>query len=151
MRSTYTYVILDLSPAAFREISEKLKAADYGHCFHENDGRTVIDMHGIAVAMEDDGIRCHPLRGDMCVNPKCRCHTDQKHAVRTPFPLEYGNPYCCSRCHRIRREFLTAQRAASMVETPEPPRENTGTVNAPNPITLTGEEGDQEPPGRGNA
>lgn len=50
--STYTYVILDLSPDAYREISEKLRAAGYDQAFHKSDGRQVIDMHGIAVADE---------------------------------------------------------------------------------------------------
>lgn len=54
MRTTYTYAILDLSKAAFEEIRAKLEAAGYQHAFHKNDGRIVIDMHGIAVA-EDNG------------------------------------------------------------------------------------------------
>jgi len=49
-RQTHTYVVLELSPAAFGEIKEKLEAAGYQHAFDENDGRTIIDMHGIAVA-----------------------------------------------------------------------------------------------------
>jgi hypothetical protein len=49
-RSTYTYVILDLSAEAYREIARKLRDAGYDHVFHEDDGRVVIDMHGIAVA-----------------------------------------------------------------------------------------------------
>jgi hypothetical protein len=51
-RQTHTYVILELSPAAFAEIKEKLTAAGYQHTFQEDEGRTVIDMHGIAVAPE---------------------------------------------------------------------------------------------------
>lgn len=51
MRSTYTYAVLDLSPAAYEEIRQKLTDAGYGHAFHTGrDGRTVIDMRGIAVA-----------------------------------------------------------------------------------------------------
>jgi hypothetical protein len=53
MRTTYTYAILDVSQAAFEEIKAKLEAAGYQHAFGEDDGRTVIDMHGIAVAPED--------------------------------------------------------------------------------------------------
>jgi hypothetical protein len=49
-RSTYTFVVLELSPAAFEEIHSKLKAAGYDHQFHVEQDRTVIDMHGIAVA-----------------------------------------------------------------------------------------------------
>jgi hypothetical protein len=53
IRSTHTYVILDLSPAAYAEIAEKLRLADYDHCFHKGAaGRSLIDMHGIAVAEE---------------------------------------------------------------------------------------------------
>lgn len=53
IRSTHTYVTLDVSANAFREIEDKLLAADYGHCFHDSsEGRTIIDMHGIALAQE---------------------------------------------------------------------------------------------------
>lgn len=52
MRSTHTFVILDLSPSAYREIAETLKIADYGHCFNKDGQRELIDMHGIAVAQE---------------------------------------------------------------------------------------------------
>lgn len=54
MRSTHTFVILDLSPSAFQEISNKLRAAGYDHTFMQEDGREVIDMHGIAVAAETE-------------------------------------------------------------------------------------------------
>lgn len=47
---THTYAILMISQAAFDEILEKLKAAAYHHSFHEgDDGRVIIDMHGIAL------------------------------------------------------------------------------------------------------
>ena len=52
IRNTHTFVILDLTPAAFAEISEKLRAAGYDHVFMESDGRSVVDMNGIAVARE---------------------------------------------------------------------------------------------------
>lgn len=51
-RSTYTFAVLELSPAAYEEIHSKLKAAGYSHQFHVEQERTVIDMHGIAVAPE---------------------------------------------------------------------------------------------------
>lgn len=51
-RVTHTYVILELSSAAYQEIRKKLEAAGYSDQFHEDDGREVIDMHGIAVAEE---------------------------------------------------------------------------------------------------
>jgi hypothetical protein len=46
LRTTYTYVELEISPQAYDEIADKLRAADYGHCFGE-DG--TIDMHGLAL------------------------------------------------------------------------------------------------------
>lgn len=45
LRSTYTYVELEVSAAAYDEIAGKLRAADYDHAF--NDG--TIDMHGIGL------------------------------------------------------------------------------------------------------
>lgn len=53
MRSTYTYVVLDLSPLVYEEIANKLRAAGYDQAFHEDsNGKIVIDMHGIAVGKE---------------------------------------------------------------------------------------------------
>lgn len=52
MRATRGFSILDLSHSAFDEISRKLKDADYHHTFHEDSGRDVIDMQGIAIACE---------------------------------------------------------------------------------------------------
>ena len=48
---TYTYVILEISQAAYDEIANKLKEAGYSEGFQHNDGRRVIDMHGIAIAV----------------------------------------------------------------------------------------------------
>jgi hypothetical protein len=53
-RTTHTFVVLDLSGAAFAEISTKLKDAGYHHAFSKDDGRDVIDMQGIAVACEPE-------------------------------------------------------------------------------------------------
>lgn len=52
---TYTYAILEVSPATYREIEKKLKEAGYDHVFHADSDeggqtRIVIDMHGIALA-----------------------------------------------------------------------------------------------------
>lgn len=41
--STHTYVVLDLSPAAFAEIETKLRAAGYEHAFDKEDGRTCLN------------------------------------------------------------------------------------------------------------
>jgi hypothetical protein len=52
---TRTYVILDLSAAAFDEIKAKLTAASYAHAFSQDAERgLVIDMNGLAVAVEKD-------------------------------------------------------------------------------------------------
>lgn len=50
---TYTYAILEVSAAAYKEIADKLRAADYRQVFHaDNEHGTVIDMHGIALACD---------------------------------------------------------------------------------------------------
>lgn len=47
---TYTYALLEVSPATYEEIKTKLKAAGYTDQFHEqDDGKIAIDMHGIAL------------------------------------------------------------------------------------------------------
>jgi hypothetical protein len=43
---THTYAVLELSKAAFDEITQKLRAAGYDHAFHDD----VVDMQGIAVS-----------------------------------------------------------------------------------------------------
>ena len=47
---TYTFAILDVSPGTYQEIRRKLDAADYQQAFHDDGGREVIDMQGIALA-----------------------------------------------------------------------------------------------------
>lgn len=49
MRSTYTYALLEVSPAAYDEIKRLLEAAGYQDQFHEDRGEVVIDMHGLAL------------------------------------------------------------------------------------------------------
>lgn len=49
MRSTYTYVILEVSPDTYDEIYNKLKKAQYDQSFHVDSGSVLIDMHGIAL------------------------------------------------------------------------------------------------------
>ncbi|MEX0741485.1 MAG: hypothetical protein WD079_01725, partial [Phycisphaeraceae bacterium] len=51
MTHTYTYAALEVSAAAYDEIAEKLRAAEYDHAFHD-DG--LIDMHGIALDRGED-------------------------------------------------------------------------------------------------
>jgi len=54
---TRTYAVLAVTAPTFREIQQKLEAAGYQHCFDEDDGQIVIDMHGIALKDEagDEG------------------------------------------------------------------------------------------------
>lgn len=49
MRSTHTYVTMDISAQAYAEIRAKMLAADYGHTLDKDDGEEVIDMHGLAL------------------------------------------------------------------------------------------------------
>ena len=51
LRQTHTYVELELSPAAYDEITAKLREAGYDHAFMD-DGE--IDMHGLAVTRFSD-------------------------------------------------------------------------------------------------
>lgn len=50
IRQTHTYAKLELSKAAYDEITTKLKAAGYDHSFMD-DG--TIDMHSIGVTREE--------------------------------------------------------------------------------------------------
>jgi len=60
---THTYAVLEVSAAAYDEIAEKLREADYGHAFDEEEG--AIDMHGIGLTREQPqmvaGIALPPL------------------------------------------------------------------------------------------
>jgi hypothetical protein len=52
-RMSHTYVILQVSPAAYDEIKAKLEETGYGHAFHEDTEGPLIDMHGIALQVEE--------------------------------------------------------------------------------------------------
>jgi hypothetical protein len=47
---THTYAVLEVSDAAHDEIRKLLEDAGYRDQLHEEDGRLLIDMHGIALA-----------------------------------------------------------------------------------------------------
>jgi hypothetical protein len=49
---TYTYAVMNVSPACFEEIKKKLIAVQYQHALH-NDGKT-LDMHGIALEIQPE-------------------------------------------------------------------------------------------------
>lgn len=47
---THTFVLLDVSQTAYREVRELLEKAGYGHAFVDSgDGTECIDMQGIAL------------------------------------------------------------------------------------------------------
>ena len=50
LRQTHTYAILEVSGSVYEEVRKKLEEADYRHAFHQEGGRKLIDMHGIALA-----------------------------------------------------------------------------------------------------
>lgn len=51
MTSTHSYVVLEVSSVAYREIKKALEKAGYEGQFHEDDEHgTLLDMQGIAIA-----------------------------------------------------------------------------------------------------
>lgn len=53
IRSTHTYVTLEVSQPTYDEIRFKLLAAEYYHCFELRDNGTgPIDMNGLAILPE---------------------------------------------------------------------------------------------------
>ncbi|WP_130358251.1 hypothetical protein [Pigmentiphaga kullae] len=67
---THTLAILELSPIAYGEVADKLRAAGYDHVFLE-DG--MLDMSGLGVTcgvpLGDPSPECDPT--DICAG--CRC------------------------------------------------------------------------------
>lgn len=62
--STHTCAVLDVSPAAFAEIRDRLQAAGYEHAFDRVDGKVVmIDMQGIGLieAASTSTTECNPM------------------------------------------------------------------------------------------
>ena len=53
LTGTHTFAELGLTPAAYDEIADKLRAADYGHAFMP-DG--AIDMHGIGITRKESAM-----------------------------------------------------------------------------------------------
>lgn len=64
---SHTFALLEVSPAAYAEIRENLKAAGYDHALH---GDGVIDLHGLALTTEHEaGCYAQPYpegRGGPC-------------------------------------------------------------------------------------
>ncbi len=60
MRTTHTYVTMEISAAAYYEISGKLRDTHYDHCFlHENMAGEIplLVMAGIALKMDETAQR----------------------------------------------------------------------------------------------
>lgn len=59
-RQTHTFALLEVSKEIYDEIYSRLEQASYDHAFLNQDGRPVIDMHGIGLAIQpeasNDGI-----------------------------------------------------------------------------------------------
>ena len=53
LRTTYTFVELEVSSAVYDEIAAKLREAGYDHAFIEG-ANGAIDMHGIGLVREED-------------------------------------------------------------------------------------------------
>ena len=55
LRTTHTFVTLEISEAAYKEIKQKLLAASYNHVFiYDYDGTEKIDMAGIGLTKEKE-------------------------------------------------------------------------------------------------
>ena len=54
LRTTYTYVTLEVSSETYYEIYDKLAESGYD-CFHKSDstGAPLIDMHGLALVKKE--------------------------------------------------------------------------------------------------
>ena len=63
LRTTHTYVILEVTGAAFAEIEDALRGAGYDHVFDEdNEFGVVMDMQGIALGDERQRMRIAAAR-----------------------------------------------------------------------------------------
>lgn len=51
--TSHTFAVMELSEKTYEEIFSKIAQAGYDHALLEEDGKQLIDMHGIAVMQED--------------------------------------------------------------------------------------------------
>ena len=51
---THTYVLMEVSRAAFDEIRAKLEAVQYNHAVIVDRAQPILDMHGLALVQEKD-------------------------------------------------------------------------------------------------
>jgi hypothetical protein len=70
IRQTHTFVVLEISQAAFDEIKAKLEAAGYQHAFNEDEDGLKIDMQGIAVAAEKPPVKVQDMSPCVCDRPQ---------------------------------------------------------------------------------
>lgn len=52
MRTTHTYALMEIPQEVFDLVREKLEAAGYEHAVHNDNGQLCLDMHGIALVVE---------------------------------------------------------------------------------------------------
>lgn len=53
LKQTHTFVVMELPQEMVDYIAQKFRDAGYDHVFNECEGRTVIDMNGVAIGAED--------------------------------------------------------------------------------------------------
>lgn len=63
MRTTYTYVTMDVSARTYAEIRAKMVDAGYIHALQQEAGSEAIDMHGLALK----SLPAPPRRGHLMV------------------------------------------------------------------------------------
>ena len=61
LRTTHTYATLEVSATTYLEIKRKLEAAGYGDRFHEDQGKVLIDMQGIALEKSERKRKTHDI------------------------------------------------------------------------------------------
>jgi hypothetical protein len=76
LRSTHTLAELELSPAAYDEIAEKLRDAGYHHAFITDRfvDDTMIDMHGIGITRQSRPANMAPRICKVCHKPEGQPH-----------------------------------------------------------------------------
>jgi hypothetical protein len=90
---SYTYAILEVSEVTYEEVTRKLREAGYGQAFHaEDEYVTVIDMHGLALALakaksdrQTPSIKCNG----------CGVWLVLKLRPSKPDPSWYAEPHYC--------------------------------------------------------
>jgi hypothetical protein len=91
---SYTFALMDVSPATYAEIRAKLVEAQYDHAFHKDEGRDVLDLQGIALREQSAdpaatyrafvAMRTALVEADVCLacgdhtpGRTCQCENDE--------------------------------------------------------------------------